>query len=166
MNIFVLDETPYKCAVAHCDRHVVKMVLETAQILCTAAHLNGGQRVAYKPTHSKHPCVQWAAASRDNFAWLIALGNALACEYYRRYGKTHKSYEVIRGCVGYYTMLPAAGRTPFPLCMPDEYKVAGDAVQSYRNYYLGEKMGFARWEAGGAETPDWVQAAKYEEAVS
>jgi hypothetical protein len=100
--------------------------------------------------------VQWAAASRDNYAWLIGLGNGLATEYYRRYGKVHKSADVIRGCVGYYTMIPAGGRTPFELCMPEEYKVAGDAVASYRNYYLGAKMGFARWK-NADETPDWVK---------
>lgn len=156
MNIFVLDQNVYKCAEAHCDRHVVKMVLETAQILCSAAHLHGGSRLAYKPTHIKHPCVQWAAASRDNYAWLIGLGNALSSEYYRRYGKVHKSADVIRGSVGYYTMLPARGRTEHVQCMPEQYKVEGDPVAAYRNYYLGEKMGFARWKHG-TETPIWVK---------
>ena len=156
MNIFILDTTPFKCAEAHCDRHVVKMVLETAQILCSAAHLHGATNLAYKPTHLHHPCVQWAAASRDNYAWLIGLGNGLANEYYRRYGKVHKSADVIRGCVGYYTRIPAGGRTPFELCMPEEYKVAGDAVKSYRNYYLGAKMSFARWK-NVDETPAWVK---------
>lgn len=158
MNIFVLDSSPFKSAEAHCDRHVVKMTLETAQILCSAAHLHGAKNCAYKPTHLHHPCVQWAAASRDNYAWLIGLGNGLATEYYRRYGKVHKSADVIRGCVGYYTMIPAGGRTEHVQCMPEEYKVAGDPVQAYRNYYIGTKMGFARWK-NVDETPDWVQEA-------
>lgn len=74
MNIFVLSEDVKEAAEWHVDRHVVKMPLETAQMLCTALSLNGNSNVEYKPAFFKHPCTIWAAATRDNFEWLCRLG--------------------------------------------------------------------------------------------
>lgn len=73
MNIFVLDYTPQKAAEYHCDKHVVKMILESAQILCAVHHKNGDSNVPYKLTHKNHPCTIWAGESRSNYLWLTQL---------------------------------------------------------------------------------------------
>ena len=95
MNIFALHRIPIMAAKMHSDKHVVKMVLETAQILATVHHIHGnGANVKYKPTHAKHPCVVWAAASRANYQWLLDLGKQLAREYKMRYGKFHACHDL------------------------------------------------------------------------
>ena len=96
MNIFVLDQDPYKAAEYHCDQHVVKMTLESAQMLCTARrHL--GLAAPYRATHPKHPCTLWLLESRANWRWLIQLADGLNQQYQSRYGHTHphKSWLVI-----------------------------------------------------------------------
>lgn len=155
MNIFALDQSPYLAARHHCDRHVVKMVLETAQILCTAATLNGVKNMPYKPTHEKHPCVLWAARNRRNYNWLCCLGTELHAEYYFRYKKEHKSYEVIRQCMREYTSIADGELEPFSQCMPEKYRIADDPIQAYRNYYFCEKLGFAAYKKG-TPPPDWL----------
>lgn len=142
MNIFVLDTNPVIAAQMQCNQHVVKMVLETAQILSTIC---GGP---YKPTHAKHPCVLWAGANRTNFMWLKRHGLALCTEYTARYGKRHKCQDVIESSV-----LPASlpvGVSPFVQCMPDEFKDR-DPVQAYRKYYHS-KASFATWKT---QPPYW-----------
>ena len=94
MNIFILDYNPTKNAQAHCDRHVVKMVLETAQILSTALYSLGVEHSGYRPTHVNHPCCRWARDLR-NWVWLRKLGRELGKEYTFRFGKEHASVEVI-----------------------------------------------------------------------
>ena len=92
MNIFYLDEDIETCARYHVDAHVVKMILESAQILCSAAHLHG-MNVPYRPTHLNHPCVIWAAYSKENWIWLKDMMMALNEEYQYRFEheKPHKS---------------------------------------------------------------------------
>jgi hypothetical protein len=154
MNIFVLDESPMVAATYHCDRHVVKMVLETAQILCSAASLNGSRNTPYKPTHLKHPCVLWAAETRGNYRWLVSLGLELGNEYYRRYGKVHKSHEVIRQMARDDGFLPNKPRTDWAQCMPDECRIAGDAVRAYRKYYATHKLPIL--EYSWTDAPSWL----------
>ena len=89
MQIFVTSECPQACARYLDDKRVVKMVLESAQILSTVMHLLGSQRAPYRATHEQHPCVQWAAASYDNFQWLYHHFQELLSEYKARYDKTH-----------------------------------------------------------------------------
>jgi len=144
MNIFVLDLDPQVAAQMQCDKHVVKMVLETAQILST---VNGGP---YKPTHSRHPCVLWAGSHEGNYRWLVAHGQALAQEYFERYGKVHASARVIELLADPRTTLQT-GATPFVQCMPEEFR-AQDPVEAYRAYYHSKE--FAAWNRGRAE-PDW-----------
>ena len=72
MNIFKLDKTPQLCAQTHCDKHVSKMILESAQMLCTTLWTNG-QSAPYKPVHAKHPCTLWVGASLENWLWLKEL---------------------------------------------------------------------------------------------
>ena len=153
MNIFVLDANIKTCARYHCDQHVVKMTLESVQILCTALNKKGFV-TPYKSTHLKHPCVLWVEASYDNFCWLTNLAVALNEEYRFRFERQndHKSIHVlekIRHC--HYA---SRGLTQFAQAMPDKYKVEGSAVEAYRKFYLGEKMRFARWSK--RTRPDWA----------
>ena len=100
MNIFVLDEDPKFCAIAHCDKHVVKMILETAQMICTAHHFIGGYdyHIPYKSTHTNHPCNRWLRDSVENYKWLVQLITHLNDEYRYRYDKdvNHKSYDAVK----------------------------------------------------------------------
>ncbi|WP_417605441.1 pyrimidine dimer DNA glycosylase/endonuclease V [Oceanimonas baumannii] len=156
MNIFILDNNIERCAEYHCDQHVVKMILESVQILCTALNKKGFE-TPYKSTHMKHPSVLWVEASYDNFQWLTQLTYALNAEYRYRYRKEqdHKSMPVLAQ-IQQFTY-PAIGLTEFAQAMPDQYKVPGNAVQAYRNFYLGDKMKFARWTR--REVPHWVRVA-------
>jgi hypothetical protein len=137
MNIFVLHTNPVAAAEMQCDKHVVKMCLETAQILSTVA---GGP---YKPTHQNHPCVIWARHNQVNYNWLARHGLALCAEYTARYGKTHKCEAVISSLKDHFRYLPI-GYSNFVQCMPDEFKQA-DPVEAYRAYYHS-KARFATWK--------------------
>jgi hypothetical protein len=140
LNIFYLSPDPATAAQAQCDKHVVKMVLETAQMLSAVIHRHGiKDDAAYKPTHKHHPCTLWAGESRDNFLWLVEHGRALGAEYTRRYSKTHKSLRVIEALAHHADALPDIGPTPPAQAMPDEYRVPGDAVAAYRAYYTEGK---------------------------
>lgn len=153
MNIFVLDRCPIKAAQYQCDRHVVKMVLETAQLLCTAF-----DQAPYKKTHVNHPCAVWTRQAHDNYTWLLHHGIGLADEYSRRYSKTHKSLETILWCDAHRCEIkfPEYGMTPFAQAMPDKYRDT-DPVVAYRNYYINNKAGIAKWKHGN--TPDWFKAS-------
>ena len=150
MNIFVLDKDPEIAASMMCDKHVVKMILETAQMLCTVA-ASKGHDVPYRPTHKSHPCTVWAGLSRSNWAWLLLHGHALCDEYTRRYGKTHKSLSVIGHCAQLDLEFDTDALTPFAQAMPPQYR-ANCPVVAYRNYYHGEKAHFATWKTSA---PDW-----------
>ena len=87
----MLDTDPVVAAKYHCDKHVGKMILETAQILSTVNYLHE-QSAPYKPTHVNHGAIEWAGKSRENYNWLLTLGASLAGEFFLRFEKTHKSY--------------------------------------------------------------------------
>lgn len=151
MNIFVLSKEPQIAAQCQIDKHVVKMSLESAQLLCSPFR----QGVApYKRTHYNHPCAIWLRTSIENYKWLLDHAFALTDEYNFRYGKHHKSKEVIAWCADNYKKLdlPSKGLTPFALAMPDQYKVE-DPILSYRNYYRGDKKEMATWKV--RQPPDW-----------
>jgi hypothetical protein len=156
MNIFFLDYDVKKCAKDHCDKHVVKMILETAQLLCGVHHATEQKtpNIPYKLSHKNHPCAIWTRESLSNYFYLCELGLELCEEYTIRYGKTHKSKQIIEWCIENKPELPDLGFTDPPRAMPDEYKV-NDVVQSYRNYYIGDKLKFAKWKNG--HIPSWLQ---------
>ncbi len=180
MNIFVLDRDPEKCAQYHCDKHVVKMILETAQIVCTAsslileeeigkndkdAFLLSGVKdtIPYKPTHKNHPSVIWARKSSGNFLWLLDLGFKLSEEYTKRYSKNHKSTEVLRKISSMFDqylteLIPQSSLLSFEMTMPDEYK-GEDPIEAYRVYYAGEKSEIAKWNKSTKE-PNWFTTLK------
>jgi len=153
MNIFYLDRDPSTCAKMHCDKHVVKMILETAQLLCTTHWLTGSE-AHYRATHKNHPSTVWVRQSIYNYRWLCKLGVELCYEYTARYGKTHKSQAVIEWCVDNEPSIP--NNVPFtdpPLAMPEACKLP-DAVDAYRNYYIIEKAYMATWKRN---KPDWFK---------
>lgn len=154
MNIFVLDTDPRRAAHYACDRHVVKMILEAAQLLSTVCHQHG-KPAPMRATHPHHPCTKWAGASAANYRWLWEHLQGLLAEYTRRYGKHHmvEREHYPEQLWQNRPELPEIGLTPFAQAMPAEYKVPGDAVKAYRQYYVGEKCYFAKWKMG--DTPQW-----------
>jgi hypothetical protein len=156
MNIFVLDYDPKKAAEYHNDKHVVKMILETGQILDTVRYKKGLQPVNCKPTHINHPCVKWTEISRMNYEWLCELGLELLNQYTLRYNKIHKYQSVIEEIYDKINELEfqKTGLTPFVLAMPDNCKKY-DPVESYRNYYIKEKYYFSKWKLGNI--PEWFK---------
>jgi len=160
MNIFYLDKNPKTAAEYHNDKHVVKMILESAQMLCTAHHvcnpINMQLVGLYKATHINHPSSLWVRDSEDNYRWLYSLFVSLCDEYTHRYGKTHLTDKKFRETLNTVPLyIDPTGIRAFsspPLCMPDEYK-CDDSVISYRNYYMGEKSSLAKWSK--REIPKW-----------
>jgi hypothetical protein len=161
MNIFALDEDSAAAARFHCDKHVVKMILESAQLLSTAHHLlseGAPPDGIYKASHANHPCAKWARQSVGNYVWLYSLAYALCNQYRIRFYKIHKTEELIRTVLRTPpSRIPQQPATPFPQCMPERYRVPDDAVLAYRLYYIGSKMRFARWRV--VSKPFWLDSA-------
>ena len=160
MNIFHLDKNPKICAEYHCDKHVVKMILETAQMLSTAYQKHcGDDDNLYKSAYPKHPMTIWVSNSIENYKYTLILGTELGKQYTKRYRKIHKSSNIInllRGIGRVWNVednFPSVNFTRPPLCMPDEYK-SDDYIQSYRNYYIGDKKRFARYTS--VDTPEFM----------
>jgi len=154
MNIFVLDKDVKKCAVYHNDKHVVKMILETAQLLCGVHHMveSNKDNIPYRLSHKNHPCSIWARENLSNYFWLCELGLELCKEYTFRYGKKHKSQDVIEWCIQNHPTIPEGEFTEPPKAMPEQYKT-GSVVESYRQYYIGEKKSFSNWK--NRSIPEW-----------
>jgi hypothetical protein len=172
MNIFYLDINPQIAAKYHVDKHCVKMILESAQLLCTAHRILDGigpvkvynpetnrsvtrywipderQELLYSATHVNHPSAIWCRASDKNYDWLWKLMRELCTEYTYRYEKIHKCEG--SGLLDKLHELPKnipIGTFTYPTpAMPDQYKIPGDGVQSYRNYYIGEKQRMFSWK--------------------
>lgn len=158
MNIFVLHENPVVAAHYLCDKHVVKMALETAQIVSTVWQMYTADvpEPHYRATHEHHPCVQWAARTIDNYQWLIAHGRALVAEHHMRYPASpmHGSARIIEALAAPPAQMLGVGLTPYAQAMPEQYR-REDAVVAYRLYYLSEKLHFAKWT--NCEPPYWVR---------
>ena len=143
MNIFHLHECPDKAARLQYNKHVVKMILESAQMLCTAHHCYGDkyqvENVPYKQAHLNHPSTVWTRRSKSTYMWLYNHMMALGDEYTKRYGKTHLS---ITKCKDFLAIPPRHIQGDDwcqpPQAMPDEYKTEC-SIQAYWNYYIGEK---------------------------
>lgn len=178
MNIFILDTDPVKAAAAHCDKHVVKMILESSQMLSTAVRILDSEFASKNPllmqiAYSQHPCTIWTRESAANFDWHLSLLESLHKEYESRYMRIHSASYLPRIFHDWYIQHaatkfhPKQKRTPFALCMPDSCKVPDLtssgctdtlAVLSYRSYYLTHKSSFAKWH--NSEIPDWWQRAQ------
>ena len=151
MNIFYLDENPVVAAKSQCDKHVVKMPLESAQMLCTAHRVLdnidvlAGQSL-YKSTHVNHPCSVWVRESNEHYMWLYEHFIALCQEYTNRYGKQHLCFTKFEKPLWYVPEnISKIGFSEPPACMP-EYCKRSDSVTSYMVYYRYEKRAIAKWD--------------------
>ena len=147
MNIFYLDRDPTEAAKHQYNKHVVKMILESAQMLCTAHRMHmldyECHHIPYKKAHVNHPSSIWARRSAENYAWLYWHMLELGRQYTLRYGKIHKT---IKDCEKVLRHLPGGilhtGFEDPPQCMPDEYKDEC-TVKAYWKYYVGDKKNVA-----------------------
>ena len=144
MNVFVLDENMKKSAEYTCDKHVVKMITEHVQLLCTTYfYCNMDNLSPYKKSHYNHPIAIWLRYSLSNWLWLRDYTLILYEEYKYRYNnKMHKAGEICKKLI--IPNILDRGLTKMPCSMPDKYKV-NSVVESYRNYYNGEKLSFAKY---------------------
>ena len=168
MNIFFLDTDTKQCAKYHCDKHVVKMILEYCQLLSTAHRvLDEGEldewmdETLYKKTHVNHPSAVWVRQNARNYQYVFDLLFSLSTEYKQRYGKPHASWQKLRFALCTYPRNISLTNIKEPLdlnaapqCMPDEYK-DDNTVQAYRNYYNGGKYQIAKWK--NTVTPEWFK---------
>ena len=157
MNIFYLDKDPIIAAQMMCDKHVVKMILESAQLLSTAHRVLDGDVYAdsvglYKTAHKNHPSTIWTRASVHNYMWLYNHMISLMQEYTCRYGKHHASERLVAPLRKTPTTIPVVDFSDPPQCMPDYCKTE-DTVSAYRYYYINEKASFAKWK--NAKIPEW-----------
>ena len=179
MNIFVLNSEPYIAAREMCDKHVVKMIVESAQMLSTCHRVLDGslekrdsvsgkrkidyyklsdsrESILYKAAHLKHPCNIWIRESNANYKWLYDHFLALLSEYKWRYNKNHACGKLVDVLASTPINIPESRLTTFPQAMPDDCKGA-DAVQAYQTYYIKYKKDFATWKHRAV--PSWFQAA-------
>ena len=157
MNIFYVDKNPKVAAQMMCDKHVVKMILESAQMLCTAHRVLDGDDYAdkvglYKMAHKNHPSTKWTRSSNQHYKWLLLHMIGLMEEYTYRYGKHHASERLLPHLRQYPKTIPFGDFINPPQCMPDYCKM-DDTVLAYQNYYILEKSDFATWKTRGV--PLW-----------
>lgn len=165
MNIFYLSHNVAECASWHIDKHVVKMPLETAQLLSTAHRILDGRAVTvhsprkktswllpddrettlYKATHANHPSCIWTRQTVGNYQWLYQLFEALLAEYTHRYGKIHGCAKLLPALATPPTHIVSAGFTEPPPAMPDICK-RSTVIASYQEYYRTHKRSFASWK--------------------
>lgn len=147
MNIFYLDESPAVAARYHCDKHVVKMIVETAQLLSSAHWLHPDNPSVlpkiYRLTHKNHPCAIWVRSSSLHYVWTFRLLEHLLHEYTYRYEKTHATTRLLEP-LSELPLIPDDGFVQPPQAMPDEYKHV-DAVEAYRKYYVFGKTYLLRY---------------------
>jgi len=177
MNIFYLDKDVKKCAEMHVDKHCVKMILEYAQLLSTAHRVLDGtlgtrlsksgrkqqyyvladkrEQVLYSATHINHPSAVWVRQSDKNYSWLFEMFESLLEEYTYRYGKTHACQRLVWALEVRPNNISRGNFTEPTPAMPDQYKVDNDSVQSYKNYYLGDKIRMFAWK--NRQTPTWIR---------
>ena len=185
MNIFYLSHDTIECAQMHNDKHCIKMILEYCQLLSTAHRMIDGEEfigktatgrnikrwklsddretTLYTATHINHPSAVWCRQSKENYTWLHQLLVELCKEYTYRYGKVHKCEST--GLVKKLGIVPSnipnkpfTGPTP---AMPDDIKVAGNSLASYRNYYINNKVHLASWKGkvNSRNRPEWFNAS-------
>ena len=179
MNIFHLDKDPVVAAKMMCDKHVVKMIIEYAQLMSTAHRVLDGEeyydktkngrkikrwrlkgaaeeRLLYKASHVNHPSNIWVRENNENYRWLYKHFRALCAEYTHRYGKVHLTEEKLKGQWWFSPrkINQVGTMTKFAQAMPDECKM-DDPVEGYRKYYIKEKSYMAKWT--NRAVPEWFQ---------
>lgn len=171
LNIFLLHDDIKICAQSHCNRHTVSQIKEYCQLLSTAHRVLDGilcegfsksgrkrnvlrlddhrDEILYRETHINHPSAIWVRENSSNYLYLHKLLDELNKEYTHRYQREHKSITI--GLVDILSHLPinitkSAKMSPMPQCMPDEFKVDGDSVKAYQNYYIGAKHSILQYK--------------------
>tara|TARA_E500000331_G_scaffold135654_1_gene132476 strand:- start:969 stop:1568 length:600 start_codon:yes stop_codon:yes gene_type:complete len=168
MNIFYLDKDPKTCAEMHCDKHVVKMIIEYAQLMSTAHRVLDGdqyegrtannrrikrwkhpipvmEKTLYKASHVNHPSGKWTRDSQNHYNWLYEMWTHLCDEYTHRYGKVHMTDTKLRELLQSSPMqIPVETYVDPYLAMPDDVKQT-NVVEAYKNYYINYKKDFAKW---------------------
>lgn len=156
MNLFILDINPSKSAEYHCDKHIVKMPTETAQMISFVYHDNQlwSEEIpecimGFSKTHYKHPCSIWIRESLSNFKYACMLGLALYEEYQFRYNKPDK-HQRAKNIFEFALNNPPAildkGLTPFALAMDEKYIQHQSPIENYRNYYRIGKQHLFTWK--------------------
>lgn len=176
MNIFYLDTDPKTCAEMHLDKHVVKMIIEYAQLMSTAHRMLDGapyidktangraikrwrlegenETVMMKASHVNHPSAVWTRATQENYVWLYRMWYYLCKEYTHRYGKIHAvETRMINALYLPPNNIQKCKFYPPTPAMPDIYKVKNDSLMSYQRYYVGAKSTFAKWTK--RNVPNW-----------
>jgi hypothetical protein len=165
MNLFILSLNQQQIAEWMFDKHIIKIILEAVQMLCTAKRLIDPDDISnnklYKPSHSNHPVSKWVRASRENYVWTLILVYRMHEEWRFRFNhpetKCHKSYLValhLIKCIPAKEQFEYEGLGPFAQAMPEEYKMSEDPVQAYKRYYMSEsKRRLAKWT--NRRPPDW-----------
>ncbi len=177
MNIFYLDSNPKTCAIMHVDKHCIKMILESAQLLCTAHRVLDGKMYIdnktgrkikrwelpepfntelYNATHINHPSALWTRQNKNNYIWLYNLFVELCYEYTYRYEKIHKCQQI-----PLFNLLKNTPKNinnnqftePTP-AMPEKYIIKNNSIKSYHNYYINEKSNMFNWK--NRQQPFWI----------
>jgi len=168
MNLFILSRNIQECVEFMFDKHIVKIILEAVQMLCTALHLLDVTRdlppdvKLYKIAHKNHPVTIWIRTSLENYLWTLDLVEAMHEEWKYRYNhppeKEHKSYQLstlLRKYAPTADKFPSTGLTTFAMAMPDACK-REDPVEAYRVYYqTPEKRKLASWKK--RDKPSWYE---------
>ena len=180
MNIFYLNEKADIAAKQHVDKHVVKMIIEYAQLMSTAHRMLDGKQwydktangrriarwehperekdaVLYKASHINHPSAIWARDSCANYEWLYSLWMNLCEEYTHRYGKVHLTQQKLQSILGNPPInIKQDKMSKVPQAMPEDVKQQ-DSVKAYQEYYRNYKSNMAKWTK--REAPEWYYAA-------
>ena len=181
MNIFYVDSNPEVAARNMVDRHVVKMILETAQLLSTAHRVIDGEEyvgqsqsgrkakrwrlsgnadaIMYAATHINHPSAVWVRENSANYDWLYDHLLALGREYTYRYGRTHLTIDKLKDILedAPENITQRKVMTKMPSCMDKQYIVSLDPITNYRNYYNYGKTDLLRWS--NRPPPQWIDGA-------
>ena len=156
MNIFFLSREPKLCAEFLGDRHCVKMVLETAQMLSTAHRMCGGSTEVYGAFAPNHPMSKWVRRTRANYRWTLALFRAMMDEFDYRLAYRHASGRLTKHLKEIPPAIPVGELTDPPQCMPDEFRHP-DAVVAYRRYYAEKyRQGIVAYGWNRA-MPEWLK---------
>ena len=157
MNIFYVNEDPVKAAQDLVDSHVVKMILESAQLLSAAHHILDPEKdhaELYRLTHKNHPCAKWVRKSKGNYQWLYDHFIGLLNEYTYRYGKIHKTSRLIDALRDPPQNIPDIGFTSPISAMDEQYLVGNNPISNYKNYYRNGKSHLHKWTK--RNKPRWI----------